>query len=193
MVDLERFTKSVHNRADVAAARARGFWLRLTYGLAWSCGRGLMAGRQVEIQNYGRLRIGNHVTISSGSLLTVGPGCELEIGDDVFIGRYTVIAAAQSILIGERTDIAEHCTIRDADHDLSAEGRVKGRATMTPITIGRGCWIGAGVRLLRGSCLGDGVVVGANAVVRGTFAPETLIAGIPARVIKNIGREPNTR
>jgi acetyltransferase-like isoleucine patch superfamily enzyme len=45
-------------------------------------------------------------------------------------------------------------------------------------------WLGAGVRVLRGSRLGARVVVGANAVVRGAFEEGVVIAGVPARIIK---------
>jgi acetyltransferase-like isoleucine patch superfamily enzyme len=110
------------------------------------------------------------------------------IGNDVFVGRDTVIVSCQSVTIGDGVDIAEHCSIRDADHELLPERRAAGGAVMTPIAIGERCWLGAGARVLRGSRLAAGVVVGANAVVKGSFEPEVLIAGVPARVVKKLER-----
>ncbi len=143
-----------------------------------------MVGPAVDLQIYGVLRLGRNVTLSAGCLLSVGPGAELEIGDRCFIGRNTVIVATESIRLGHHVDVAEHCTIRDSDHDRTAEGRAQGVAIREPVELGPGCWLGAGVRVLRGSRLGPGVVAAANAVVRGTFEGGTLIGGVPARVLR---------
>jgi serine acetyltransferase len=168
------------------AERARGALLRIVRGATLVGGEGLMAASGADLQIYGRLCLGRNVKLGAGCLLSVGPDAELEIGDDCFVGRNTVIAAAKSIRIESKVDIAEHCTIRDSDHDLTTAGRVDGASLRDSVLIGRGSWLGAGVRILRGSHLGPGVVVGANAVVRGRFEAETLIAGVPARVIRSL-------
>jgi acetyltransferase-like isoleucine patch superfamily enzyme len=189
LVDLARLSRSLHNRLQAARARARGGLLRLAYGPAVSSGSGLVVGRDVELDLYGALTIGRNVTLSSGCRLYVGPGGALEIGDQVFIGRNTVIAANVSVRIGPFTSIAEHCTIRDSDHDLTAAGRRGGEADLAPVIIGHDGWIGAGARILRGTTLGAEVVVGANAVVRGSFPDRVVLAGVPARVVKRVDEE----
>ena len=55
------------------------------------------------------------------------------------------------------------------------------------IVIGNNCWIGSGVVFLDGSRVGDGCVVAANAVVSGKFPENTVIGGVPAKVIKKRG------
>ncbi len=182
--NIARTVKALHNRADVAADRIRGLLLRVTRGPTITGGSGLMVGRAVDLQVYGLLRLGRDVTLSAGCLLSVGPGAELEIGDRCFIGRNTVVVATESIRVGDHVDIAEHCTIRDSDHVQTAQGRARGEAIREPVVIGSGCWLGAGVRVLRGSRLGPGVVAAANAVVRGTFDGGSLIGGVPARVLR---------
>jgi acetyltransferase-like isoleucine patch superfamily enzyme len=184
---LGRLTKSLHNRLTVGRARARGLLLRVLRGSALEAGPGLSIGLGVEVDVYGDLRLGRDVTLASGCHLYVGPGAELVIGDGVFVGRHTVVAAGRSIRIGARTAIAEHCTIRDGDHDPDPARRREGGDLHTPIEIDDDCWIGAGVRILRGSRLGPGVVVGANAVVRSAFEAAVVVAGVPARVVRRLG------
>jgi acetyltransferase-like isoleucine patch superfamily enzyme len=187
MLDLARVAKSVHNRWSVAELRLRGERLRWTYAHAWSCGPGLCAGAGVDIEIYGALRLGRDVYLSRGCHLAVGPGASLELADGVFVGRNTVIVAARSIQIGPRTLIAEHCTIRDGDHQVDAEARRAETSAVTdPLRIGADSWVGAGARILRGSHLGRGVVVGANAVVRAAFEDHVVIAGVPARIVKRL-------
>jgi acetyltransferase-like isoleucine patch superfamily enzyme len=57
---------------------------------------------------------------------------------------------------------------------------------MKPIRIGRGAWLGARVIILKGVTVGEGAVVGAGSVVTRDVAPYTLVAGNPARFIREI-------
>ena len=181
-----RAVKSLHNRRDGLGFLLRGAATRIAYAGAFSVGPAFQVGSGVRFNLYGDLFMGANVRLSDGCNIVVGPGAELYLGDNVFIGRQTVIVANQSIRIGEGTDIAEHCSIRDNSHALELEERRAGVAHFAPIVIGDRCWIGAGARILKGSTLGDGVVVGANAVVRGAFEPSIVIGGVPARVLKKI-------
>ena len=58
--------------------------------------------------------------------------------------------------------------------------------TRKGIIIGNDCWIGAKATILDGANIGDGCVVAAGAVVRGNFPPYSVIAGVPAKIIKSI-------
>jgi acetyltransferase-like isoleucine patch superfamily enzyme len=186
MLALKRATKSAHIRWDIARSRARGALLRLVYAPVWSCGPGLTAGAGVHLEVYGELRLGRDVRLSPGCSLTVGPAATLDLGDGAFVGRNTVIVAVSSIQIGARALIAEHCTIRDADHHLGAdERRGETKSVSRPMTIGADVWIGAGARILRGADLGAGAVVGANAVVRHAVPAHAVVAGVPAKLIKH--------
>lgn len=88
-------------------------------------------------------------------------------------------------MIGEGTFLAELVSIRDHDHAVGKRPS-EGDAQVESVRIGDHSWIGAKVTVVRGSRIGDGTVVGANAVVRGELPPRTVCAGIPARVVRTL-------
>ena len=155
-----------------------------------------------------KLKIGENVTIKSNFLSNlVGlysrtiigtrvQGAEIEIGDNVGISGATIFAR-KKIIIGENTCIGGNSKILDNDfHPLEFETRNKllkdetgGDSDLVPsreIIIGKNCFIGCNSIILKGTVLGDGCVVGAGAVVCGKFEDNCVIAGNPARVIKNL-------
>jgi acetyltransferase-like isoleucine patch superfamily enzyme len=180
-----RAARSLRNRSREAACRIRGLIFRTLNRTLVSGGRGLRLGQGVEFDLYETIRIGSNVFVSSGASLSVRPGGSLVLGDDVFVGRTTVIVAAERIDIGSRVLIGEHCTIRDGDHQATGEARRNETELRTsPVVIGAEVWIGAGARILRGAEIGQGAVVGANSVVRKPVPPNVVVAGAPAR---NVG------
>jgi acetyltransferase-like isoleucine patch superfamily enzyme len=184
----ERVIKSVRNRARVRTRRLRGAFTRALMPLVLTGGRRLEMGRNVDIVLYGELCIGVGVTLADGCALEVGPGGRLVIGDHVFIGRHTVIRASELVEIGDRTLVAEHCTIRDQDHQVDPDQRLgEMESRCTPVHLASNVWLGAGVRVLRGSAIGEGSVVAANAVVRGEIPARVVAGGIPARVLRSLG------
>jgi acetyltransferase-like isoleucine patch superfamily enzyme len=186
---VPRIVKSLVNFAGPFSMRLRGrATRRLLPGLIGG-GAGIAIGRGVELAIYGELVVGENVLLSDGCSLQVGPRARLTIGNRVFVGRNTVIAAQDSIDIGDDTIIAEHCSIRDQDHQLLPEARlrlVESKALTAPVSLAENVWVGAGARILRGSHIGTGAVVGANAVVRGEVPARVVAAGIPARVLKSV-------
>lgn len=163
----------------------RGYWFRQSRRTLVDCGPGLRLGRLVDFEIYGSLSIGTDVIISDGASISVRPGATLQIGDGVFVGRNTVVVAAWEVSIGSRTLIAEHCTVRDGDHQASASARdSESQLRLSPVSIGPAVWIGAGARVLRGSTVGEGAVVGANSVVKGNVEADSTVVGAPARPVQ---------
>lgn len=115
---------------------------------------------------------------------------EPEIGDDVWIGAFTVIDGSGGLTIGHGCDISAgaqiytHSTVERCVSDRTLPIRRE------PTTIGRNVHVGAGAVILMGSQIGDHSVVGAGAVVReGTVAPPySLLVGVPARLIPDGAR-----
>lgn len=127
-------------------------------------GLGIFPGWRIEILagnvNFGKnIRIGNNFLLNCGGLI--------EIGDDVTI--------SSNVFIGT-SDV-------EISNDLNRSFK-EWKIVEKPIIIERGSFIGFGSVILPGTTLGQGCVVGANSVVRGTFEAGSVIAGIPARVIR---------
>lgn len=122
-------------------------------------------------------------------IVTRTPGAEIVIGDNVGISGATLYAR-KGIRIGDNTNIGGNVKILDNDfHPVEIEARLaddKEKIGTSPITIGKNCFIGCNSIILKGTKLGDGCVVGAGAVVSGTFEANTVIAGNPAREIRKI-------
>lgn len=115
---------------------------------------------------------------------------EPQIGDDVWIGAFTVIDGSGGLTIGHGCDISAGAQIYTHS---TVERTVSDRALplrREPTRIGRNVHIGAGAVVLMGSDIGDHCVVGAGAVVReGTVAPPySVLVGVPARIIPDGAR-----
>jgi acetyltransferase-like isoleucine patch superfamily enzyme len=115
-------------------------------------------------------------------------GGRIEIGDGFGISGSTIYSTA-SIKIGRNAFIGANCKIVDNDfHPLEAEPRRLGQneshTKRKPITIGDDCFIGMNSIILKGTVLGNNVVVGAGSVVSGVFPDNCIIAGNPAKIIR---------
>jgi acetyltransferase-like isoleucine patch superfamily enzyme len=137
-------------------------------------------GRKVQIYKGSRLEaIGN----------TDSKVPKLIIGDNTKIMYYFHCGAAASVRIGRNVLIASRVYITDHDHvfdDPILSAQQNPRISCAPVVIEDGCWIGEGAVILKGLTIGERSVVGANAVVTRDVPPWTLVAGIPAQVIRRI-------
>lgn len=143
-------------------------------------------------RNRGVLSIGSGFSAGRSLRLDVHEEGVLTIGKGVQINDHCQIACASRVIIGDDVLIASKVFIADHDHDFRDSGvPVSWGLRSDDVTIGNGCWIGNGVSILKGVSLGDGVVVAAGSVVTKSVGSHAIIAGTPARVIKNRFPESN--
>ncbi len=81
--------------------------------------------------------------------------------------------------------IAAHCYIIDCDHGMEANiNMMEQKDKINKVIIGNDVWLCAGVKVLRGSVIQNGAVVGANAVVKTNVSMNSIAVGVPAKVIR---------
>ncbi len=109
----------------------------------------------------------------------------INIGDRVSINPYCHIAAATELQIGNDVLIASYVYISDHDHGVTRDTSPSSAPLVVkPVYIGNSVWIGERAIILKGVTIGDGAVVGAGSVVTRNVAAYTIVAGTPARLIK---------
>lgn len=111
-------------------------------------------------------------------------GLNLQIGNNVFINQGCHFMDMGGITIGNDVMIGPKVTLVSAGHPISPADRRS--ITTAPIVIGNNVWIGAAATVLQGVTIGDDAVVAAGAVVSRDVPEGTMVAGVPARVIKHL-------
>ena len=114
-------------------------------------------------------------------------GKNITIGDHVFINADCKFQDQGGIFIDEGALIGHGVVLATLDHDLDPAKRQQ--LHPAPIHIGKGVWIGANATVTKGVKIGDNAVVAAGAVVNKDVPANTVVGGVPARVIKHIGVE----
>jgi acetyltransferase-like isoleucine patch superfamily enzyme len=144
-----------------------------------------------------RLYLVNSVIHTMGNVVFL-PGCKivaingtLVVRDGAMIHAPTYIFVGKKVEIGERCLLARGITIMDTDWHKLAIADEKPKEQTKEVIIKDHCWIGQNAVILKGVTIGEGAVVGANSVVTRDVPPRTMVAGNPARVIKeNVVWEP---
>ncbi len=123
-----------------------------------------------------------HLEVLSGLRIT-GEG-RLTIGDCSFLNQECLIDTAGDVTIGRNVALANRVSLLTSDHETGDPRARAGTRVLRPIVIGDGSWLGANVTVLGGVTIGAGAVVAAGSVVRADVPPNTLWAGVPARLIR---------
>lgn len=188
-----------------------GYALRsLLYpGLFKNCGARPAIGRGVSVRRPAQISLGKKVLIDDYAVLDArGDTASIQLSDYVSLGRFSTITAKQAqielapgvnvgsycriatqskVQIGESVLIAAYCYIGPGNHQqggqdtplISREMEIKGG-----VTIGAHAWIGAHSTILDGVAIGESAIVGAHSLVRENVPAGCVVAGVPARIIK---------
>jgi len=111
-------------------------------------------------------------------------GKNIHIGKGVFINSGCRFQDQGGITIGDGSLIGHNAVLATLNHNVSVAKR--GNLIPAPINIGRNVWIGANVTIGPGITIGDGAIIGAGAVVVKDVEANTIVAGVPAKFIRNI-------
>ena len=136
--------------------------------------------KKLGVVMYGAARISPFKLIGEYSHLILSNNAEINSG--------CFIIAKDDIIIGENTTLAYGVTVLTSANPNGPENKLSSiyPAIKAPVKIGNDVWIGANVTILPGVVIGDFSVVAAGAVVTRDVPPNTMVAGVPAKVIKKI-------
>jgi acetyltransferase-like isoleucine patch superfamily enzyme len=112
-------------------------------------------------------------------------GLRIRAGRNVFVNQACVLNDIGGIEIGDDVMIGPRVSLLTSGHPLDPELRRR-QILAAPIVIERGVWLGAGATVLQGVTVGADAVVAAGAVVSRDVPPRTLVAGVPARVVREL-------
>lgn len=121
-------------------------------------------------------------------------GVNIHVGKECFVNYNGIFLDVSPIVLGDGVWIGANVTLATPNHPLVAEERLNadypdGRHDFeysAPITIKDGCWICSSVTICGGVTIGENSVVAAGAVVTRDVLPNSLVAGVPARVVRQI-------
>lgn len=139
------------------------------------------------------VRIGKNVVVHSTAFFNYYHRgfSALKIGDSCFIGDGALLDLAHEIVmfdnvtIAERVTLLTHTNVGYRDHPLQSHFP----PVVKPVVLEQGAFVGASATILPGVTIGECAFVAAGSVVTKDVPPRTLVGGVPARVIRQIGNE----
>lgn len=140
---------------------------------------------RMDTPPYRKFSIGNYSVVESFACINNAVG-DVEIGDYTRIGLHNTIIGP--VKIGSHVNLAQGITVTALNHNFSDAGkRIDEQGVRTnPVTIEDDVWIGTNAVILPGITIGTHSVIAAGAVVTKDVPPHSLVAGVPAKVIKQI-------
>lgn len=111
----------------------------------------------------------------------VAPGAELRLGDHVFVNKGVLLYARREVVVGDHCSFGDYACVWDTNFHEVAPGE---GTTVAPVRIGRNVWVGRQAIVMPGVTIGDHAVVAAGAVVTKDVPARSVVAGVPARVVR---------
>lgn len=151
-------------------------------------------GIDVEIDpssTVNNVKIGDRVKIAKRCSIFGGPGNQVELGSDTYVGMNTIINGfASKLTIGKNVSISHNVNFMvDSGPNASPAMQKIFPLERGPISIGNSCWIGASAIIMPNVNLGQFCIVAANSFVNTSFPSFSIIGGSPAKLIRSFSEE----
>ncbi|PZU14859.1 MAG: transferase [Chryseobacterium sp.] len=118
--------------------------------------------------------------------IEMGTVATLAIGSNTWIGSGLKIYGNGNVIIGDNCDLAPDIAFVTGSHEIGDEKRRAGEGISFNIEIDNGCWIGARVTIAGNIKINTGSIVGTSALVNKDVFENTIVAGVPAKIIKKL-------
>lgn len=129
--------------------------------------------------NLKKITIGKQVNFRNYIHIIVGKNAVLEIGNHIFMNNFCSINCLEHISIGENTLFGENVKLYDHNHaykrDENSLTVSHSEFTKAPIKIGKNCWLGSNVTVLKGVTIGDNCIIGAGCVISKNVPENTTV------------------
>lgn len=168
--------------------------VKVRHGYQLSAGKNLILEDNVSINalSTNGIQFGDNVSIARDSILFCTgiisqKGTGITIGDRTGISARAYLAGQGGITIGNDVIMGPNVQIFSENHNYSDTAIIikEQGVTKQAVVIGNNCWLGAGAVILAGVVIGDGCVIAASSVVTKSVPANSIVAGIPAKVIKS--------
>lgn len=183
----KRLYRSLLAEMGPGAVFGRGVTLRCPGGL--SVGAGTLIDDRVffDIKSSdARVTLGARNQVMTGAGFETGYAGHVTLGDDCFVGVYTVLNGQGGITIGNDVLIGGHCHLVAGNHAFASRAVPINRQAFNSkgIVLEDDVWLGAGVKVLDGVRIGQGAIVSAGSVVTKDVEPYSIVGGVPAKLIR---------
>ena len=136
-----------------------------------------------QINNKADLIVGSNVICRNFEIFHVSSG-KLILHDGVFVNNSCSFNCMERIEVGNGTMMGEGVRFYDHDHVYTAEKIEKWQWTTAPIRVGRDCWIGSNVTILKGVTIGDNTIIGAGCLIRNDIPANSVVYNDGNLVVK---------
>lgn len=136
-----------------------------------------------------RLIIGNGTHFRKSFIINIRENGNIKIGKNCFFNNYCSINSINSISIGDNCIFGEGVKIYDHNHKFSGNNLIKNQGfSSDKIQIGNNCWIGSNVIILKGTRIGDNVVIGAGCIINQNIENDSIVKNDINLKIEKINR-----
>lgn len=137
------------------------------------------------LPNVKSIQFGENINIRNYCSIIVSNGAELTLSDNIFINNYCSINCLKKIEIGENTLLGEGVRLYDHNHLYNSQKVESQKFSYAPIKIGKNCWLGSNVVVLKGVTIGNNVIIGAGCIIHKDIPSNSIIINKQEHLYKN--------